>query len=82
MMPFTNCMPPLRLPTRAASLVLLTLLILTTLGCATTQKPREPFIPNTSVETLAASVSLSVTTPEGSSGGTGYLLYRRPDLFH
>lgn len=82
MMLLANFMSPLRLPARAASVALLTILVLAALGCAGVPKPREPFIPGASVETLAASVALSVKTPEGSSGGTGYLLYRRPDRFH
>ncbi len=82
MMPITDCTSRWRLPVKSAFLPLLTLLILTTLGCASVPKPREPFIPGATVETLAAGISLSVTTPEGSTGGTGYLLYRRPDRFH
>lgn len=61
---------------------LLAVLIFITAGCAAVPKPREPFTPGATVETLAASVSLSVKSPEGSSGGTGYLLYRHPDSFH
>ncbi|WP_306535012.1 outer membrane lipoprotein LolB [Geobacter sp.] len=82
MMPITYCMSRLRLPVKPAFLALLTFLILVTLGCAAVPKPREPFIPGATVDTLATAVSLSVTTPEGSTGGTGYLLYRRPDRFH
>ncbi|WP_298268472.1 outer membrane lipoprotein LolB [Geobacter sp.] len=51
-------------------------------GCATTPRPQTPFIPGATVETLAATVSISVKGPEGSTGGTGYLIYRRPDRFH
>lgn len=82
MMPYTPCLSRLRAPARRSLLYLLTFLILITLGCASVPTPQQPFIPGASVETLAAAVSLSVTTPEGSSGGTGYLLYRRPDRFH
>lgn len=51
-------------------------------GCATTQVPQTPFIPGAAVETLAATVSISVKGPEGSTGGTGYLIYQRPNRFH
>lgn len=69
--------------TKPSSLfALLAVLIFITAGCAAVPKPREPFTPGATVETLAASVSLSVKSPEGSSGGTGYLLYRHPDSFH
>lgn len=82
MMPTTYNMSRLPHRVRPAYLALLTFLILATTGCAAAPKPREPFIPGTTVETLAAGVSLSVNTPEGSTGGTGYLIYRRPDRFH
>jgi len=82
MMSRVNSISPLRFPARATAVALLTILLLAALGCAGVPKPREPFIPGATVETLAAAVSLSVQTPEGSSGGTGYLLYRRPDRFH
>lgn len=81
-MPVTDWTPHRRLPVAYGFLFLLALLILTTLGCATAPKPREPFIPGATVETLASGISLSVTSLEGSTGGTGYLLYRRPDSFH
>ena len=82
MMPITYRLSRLRLPARSASFTLLTLLILITVGCAATPKSREAFIPGATMETLSAGVSLSVKTPKGSTGGTGYLLYRRPDRFH
>lgn len=69
-------------PKRKPLFALLSVLIIITAGCAAGPKPREPFIPGATVDTLAAEVSLSVKSPEGSSGGTGYLLYRRPDRFH
>jgi len=82
MIPFVNAIPSLRPSARGTSVALLAILVLATFGCAGVPKPREPFLPGATVETLAASVALSVKTPEGSSGGTGYLLYRRPDRFH
>lgn len=51
-------------------------------GCATVPQPQVPLEPGARVETLAATVSLSVKTPDGSTGGNGYLLYHRPDRFH
>lgn len=33
------------------------------------------------LESLRAEISLSAVTPEGSTGGNGYFLYRRPDTF-
>ena len=80
-MPITPCPARPRVPARPGFLLLPAFLVLITLGCASAPTPRETFIPGASVETLAAAVSLSVKTPEGSSGGTGYLLYRRPDRF-
>ncbi|AJE04574.1 outer membrane lipoprotein LolB [Geobacter pickeringii] len=51
-------------------------------GCATAPRPQTPFIPGVAVETLTTAVAVSVKSPEGSTGGTGYLIYRRPDRFH
>lgn len=51
-------------------------------GCATVPQLQAPLVAGATVETLAATVSLSVRTPDGSTGGNGYLLYRRPDRFH
>ncbi|WP_298438176.1 outer membrane lipoprotein LolB [Geobacter sp.] len=58
------------------------ILALALTGCATAPRPQVPFIPGATVETLAATVAISVKSPEGSTGGTGYLIYRRPDRFH
>jgi len=69
-------------PRPTVRFLFLTFLILVTLGCATVTKPRQPFTPGATVQTLSAGISLSVTTPNGSTGGTGYLIYRRPDRFH
>lgn len=60
----------------------LIVLTLAVASCATAPKPQMPFIPGATVDTLAATITLSVKTPEGSTGGTGYLIYRRPDRFH
>lgn len=82
MMPIADRMPRLRRAVKSLFPPLLAVLILVTAGCATGPKQREAFIPGSRIETLAAEISLSVITPEGSTGGTGYLLYRRPDRFH
>ncbi|RNC72246.1 MAG: outer membrane lipoprotein LolB [Desulfuromonadales bacterium] len=63
-------------------LVCLALLILFATGCASSPRPQITFNPGATVETLSSGVSLSVTSPQGNTGGTGYLLYRRPDRFH
>lgn len=34
------------------------------------------------METLSSAVSLAVHTPDSSMGGSGYLVYRRPDQLH
>ncbi len=51
-------------------------------GCAATPKAPLVLRPEGQVETLTSSVTLSVKTPDGGSGGSGYLIYRRPDRFH
>lgn len=51
-------------------------------SCASVQpKPVTPVTPGKEVETLQSEVSLSVTSPRGSSGGQGYLVFKRPDRF-
>lgn len=57
------------------------LLFLLLAGCATAPKPPLVFKPGAAVETLTASVGLSVKTPTGGTGGNGYLLYRKPERF-
>lgn len=60
----------------------LVLLACTLAACATLPHPRPAFTPGATVTTLAATVSVSVRTPDGSTGGNGYLIYRQPDRFH
>lgn len=57
------------------------LLFLLVAGCATVPKAPPVFRPGTSVDSLTASVGLSVKTPAGGTGGNGYLVYRRPGMF-
>lgn len=59
---------------------LLPLLLLA--ACATVATPPLDYRPGAVVETLSSAVSLSVHTPENSLGGSGYLVYRRPDQLH
>lgn len=51
-------------------------------GCASIPRPQVPFRPGATLETLAAMMTISVKTPQGSTGGHGYMLYQRPDRFH
>lgn len=50
-------------------------------GCVAT-RPSLTYQSGARLETLASSVSLSLTTGEGGMSGTGYLVYRRPDQVH
>jgi len=59
---------------------LLPLLLLT--ACATIAPPHLDYRPGAAVETLSSAVSLSIHAPESSMGGSGYLLFRRPDKIH
>ncbi|MDD5286515.1 MAG: lipoprotein insertase outer membrane protein LolB [Desulfuromonadaceae bacterium] len=59
---------------------LLPLLLFT--GCATIATPPFAYRPGRVVETLSSAVSLSIHASDGSMGGSGYLLYRRPDQLH
>lgn len=60
----------------------LVLLVCTLTACATVPRPRAVFTPGATVATLAATVTVSVKTPDGNTGGNGYLIYRQPDRFH
>jgi outer membrane lipoprotein-sorting protein len=51
-------------------------------GCATLPKTQVPFRPGATLETVAAMVTISVKTPQGNTGGHGYMVYQRPDRFH
>lgn len=59
---------------------LLPLLLLT--ACATVATPPIDYRPGAVVETLSSAVSLSIHTSDSSIGGSGYLVYRRPDQLH
>jgi len=60
--------------------LLLSLLMLT--ACATVTTPHIDYRPGAVLETLSSAVSLSIHTTDGSLGGSGYLVYRRPDQLH
>lgn len=51
-------------------------------GCATVPKPVLPPTPGKEVETLQSPIVISVKTPEKSTGGRGYLIFKHPDRFH
>jgi hypothetical protein len=59
---------------------LLPLLLFT--ACATMPTPPVDYRPGAIVETLSSAVSLSIHTSDSSMGGSGYLVYRRPDQLH
>lgn len=59
---------------------LLPLLLLT--SCATVAAPPVNYRPGAVVETLSSAVSLSIRTSDSSMGGSGYLVFRRPDQLH
>ena len=59
----------------------LPLLFLLLAGCATAPKAPPVFRVGATVETLTASIGLSVKTPAGGTGGNGYLVYKKPDRF-
>ncbi len=59
---------------------LLPLLLLT--ACATITAPTLDYRPDAVVKTLSSAVSLSIHSTENSMGGSGYLVFRRPDQLH
>lgn len=59
---------------------LLPLLLLT--ACATIPTPPLEHRPGAVMETLSSAVSISIHTAGRSMGGSGYLLFRRPDQLH
>jgi len=59
---------------------LLPLLLLT--ACATITTPTPDYGPDAVVKTLSSAVSLSIHSTENSMGGSGYLVFRRPDQLH
>src|SRR5512133_3072844 len=60
--------------------LLLPLLLLS--ACATFSQPPLDYRPGAVVETLSSAVSLQVYSAESSMGGSGYLVFRRPDQLH
>ena len=60
--------------------LLLALLLLS--ACATFSPAPINYRPGAVVETLSSAVSLSIHSTDSSMGGSGYLLFRRPDQLH
>jgi hypothetical protein len=56
-------------------------LLLTLTGCAHRGPVLPPYQEEVPIDSISSAVSLSVSTPVGGSGGSGHLLYRRPDSF-
>lgn len=52
------------------------------LSACTTVRPVLEYNPGATIDTLSASVSLSITTADRGMSGNGFLVYRRPDLLH
>ncbi|MBW4053919.1 MAG: outer membrane lipoprotein LolB [Proteobacteria bacterium] len=71
-----NIMPLYRLVKHLLPLLLLT-------ACATVPAPPIDYRPGAVMSTLSSAVSLSIHAAQsGSMGGSGYLLFRRPDELH
>jgi hypothetical protein len=68
-------MPLYRLITLALPLLLLS-------ACATFSTHPVEYRPGAVVETLSSAVSLSIHTSDYSMGGSGYMVFRRPDQLH
>ena len=51
-------------------------------GCAPKSLPPQAFTPGAVVESVQSEVSLSFSSPQGSGGGRGYLVFRKPDRSH
>lgn len=60
--------------------LLLPLLLLS--ACATFSNPPLDYRSGAVVETLSSAVSLSIYSADSSMGGSGYLVFRRPDQLH
>ena len=56
--------------------------LLTICGCAAVKTVPLVFTPGSQIDTLSTAVSISIHNSAGSTGGHGYLIYRRPDQFH
>ena len=64
-------------------IVLLVLFPLSILaGCAAKSIPSLIFTPGAVVESVQSEVSLSFSSPLGSGGGRGYLIFQKPDRSH
>ena len=64
-------------------LVLLIFILVVALpGCATKIAPALVFTPGAVVESVQSEISLSFSSPLGSGGGRGYLVFQKPDRSH
>ena len=59
---------------------ILSLLVLS--ACATLPRPTIDYLPGATVDTLSSAVSVSIHASDGTMGGHGFLVYRRPDQLH
>ena len=64
------------------SRTLLLLLGVLLVGCAPKAVPPLVFTPGAAVESVQSEVSLSFSSPLGSGGGRGYLVFQKPDRSH
>ena len=61
---------------------ILLLLLLSLSACATMQKPLTGIIPGREVETLQSAIGITIESGERSTGGRGYLIFKKPDRVH
>lgn len=62
--------------------MILCVIFLLTMGCASIPKEQVPFRSGATLETVAAMVTISIKSPQVNTGGHGYMVYKRPDSFH
>jgi outer membrane lipoprotein-sorting protein len=62
--------------------MILCVIFLLTMGCASIPKEQVPFRSGAMLETVAAMVTISIKSPQVNTGGHGYMVYKRPDSFH
>jgi outer membrane lipoprotein-sorting protein len=77
-----DAMPNSKVSFLARFFILTAFLILLPASCATVPRRVEPVKPGKDVETLQSLVSMSLRSSAGSTGGRGYLIFKRPDRFH
>lgn len=64
------------------SRILASLFLLLLTSCGTVRKQTLVYPPGSSLDSLSASVSLSLRSRAGNLSGNGLMVYRRPDRFH